>query len=169
MNTAQFSQRLGVWFLFGAFLVTFSQSAASPLPQRLDDESAGLFDYERSIGFDLKEESAKEQEGVTIRDVNYAATTQQRGRVKAYLVQPGGKGPFAGVLFFHWYGRPNGNRDQFLNEAVSLAKQGTTSLLIQGYFPFAVPPADANTLTGPKSSAMPFRRSRLLRSMARCA
>ncbi len=26
-----------------------------------------------------------------------------------------------------------------------------------------------NTLTGPKSSAMPFRRSRLLRSMARCA
>jgi len=145
MNTAQFSQRVGVLFLFGAFLVTFSQPAASPLAQRLDDESARLFDYERSVGFDLKEESAKEQEGVTIRDVNYAASTQQRARVKAYLVQPGGKGPFAGVLFFHWYGRPNGNRDQFLNEAVSLAKQGTTSLLIQGYFPWAVPPADAKT------------------------
>ncbi|MBA3355761.1 MAG: hypothetical protein H0U18_07440 [Pyrinomonadaceae bacterium] len=88
MNTAQFSQRVGVLFLFGAFLVTLSQPAASSLAQRLDDESARLFDYERSIGFDLKEESAKEQEGVTIRDLNYAASTQQRGRVKAYLVQP---------------------------------------------------------------------------------
>ena len=49
------------------------------------------------------------------------------------------------MLFFHWYGTPNGNRDQFLDEAVLLAKQGTASLLIQGYFPWTVPPADEET------------------------
>jgi dienelactone hydrolase len=110
----------------------------------VENETAA-FTYNPSVVFALKEESAKEQDGVTIRDVNYAAYSPQRGRIKAYLVQPGGKGPFAGVLYFHWYGTPNGNRDQFLNEAVSLAKQGAASLLIQGYFPWAVPPADANT------------------------
>lgn len=145
MRTTHFSQRVGVLFLISTLLITFSQLAASPLPQMSDSESARLFDYDRSVAFDLKEESAREQDGITIRDVNYAAYTPQRGRIKAYLIKPAGKGPFAGVLFFHWYGSPNGNRDQFLNEAVSLARQGTASLLIQGYFPWAVPPADAKS------------------------
>ncbi len=109
-----------------------------------DDQSA-VFKYDASAAFDLKEESVKNQEGVTIRDINYAAATSKRGRVNAYLVQPAGKGPFAGVLFFHWYGAPNGNRSQFLDEAVSLARDGVSSLLIQGYFPWGVQPADADT------------------------
>jgi dienelactone hydrolase len=109
------------------------------------DDETEVFTYDQSIAFDLKVESVRDQDGVTIRDVNYAAYTPRRGRIKAYLIQPGGKGSFAGVLFFHWYGTPNGNRDQFLNEAVSLAKQGAASLLIQGYFPWAVPPVDAIT------------------------
>jgi dienelactone hydrolase len=125
--------------------MAFSQSTASPIPQLSNRDSAALFDYDQSVAFDLKEESARHQDGVTTRDVNYAAYNPQRGRVKAYFIQPDGKGPFAGVLFFHWYGTPKGNRDQFLDEAVSLAKQGTMSLLIQGHFPWAVPPADAKT------------------------
>ncbi len=126
-------------------MITLSQPSASPLPELWEDPSARLFDYDRSVAFDLKEESPREQDGVTIRDITYAAYTPQRGRIKAYLIRPAGKGAFAGVLFFHWYGTPNGNRNQFLDEAVSLAKQGTTSLLIQGYFPWAVPPVDART------------------------
>jgi dienelactone hydrolase len=109
------------------------------------ENASAVFTYDRSVAFDLKEESAKDQDGVSIRDVNYAALTPRRDRIKAYLVQPGGKGSFAGVLFFHWYGTPNGNRNQFLDESVALAKQGVTSLLIQGYFPWAVPPLDAVT------------------------
>jgi len=104
-----------------------------------------VFKYDPSVAFDLKEESVKMQDGVTIRDVNYVGYSPQHGRIKAYLIEPGGKGSFAGVLFFHWYGNPNGNRDQFLDEAISLAKQGTVSLLIQGYFPWTVPPVAANT------------------------
>lgn len=127
------------------FLLTvFSQSMASPLPQKASEQSARLFAY-KPVAFDLKEESVQDQSGVTIRDVNYAAYTSQRGRVKAYLIRPAGKGPFAGVLFFHWLGEPNGDRNEFLNEAVELAKQGTVSLLIQGYFPWTVEPKDGET------------------------
>lgn len=144
-RNAYLNQRVGLFFLLGTLLTAFSYPAASPRPQTSSNESAQLFDYKRTVTFDIKGATSKEEDGVTIRDINYAAHTPQRGRIKAYLIQPEGKGPFAGVLFFHWYGTPNGNRDQFLNEAVSLAKQGTTSLLIQGYFPWAVPPADAAT------------------------
>jgi dienelactone hydrolase len=144
-HNAYLNQRAGLIVLLGTFLIAFSHPTASPRPQTSSNETARLFDYKRSVTFDIKGETSKEEDGVTIRDINYAAYTPQRGRIKAYLIQPAGKGPFAGVLFFHWYGTPNGNRDQFLNEAVSLAKQGTASLLIQGYFPWAVPPADAIT------------------------
>lgn len=162
-----FTDRNG-WYRFnvvqpGRYRVTFTSGSFKTLTQQKieiesnshrrfdaelevteDDQTVG-FSYDQSVAFDLKEESARDQDGVTIRDVTYAANTPQRDRIKAYLIQPVGKGPFAGVLFFHWYGTPNGNRNQFLDEAVSLAKQGTASLLIQGYFPWAVPPVDDET------------------------
>ena len=115
------------------------------LTSKTKDELAKLLAYDQSTKFDLKEVSTKEQDGVTIQDIDYAALNPQRGRVKAYLIKPGGKGPFAGVLFFHWLGTPNGDRTQFLDEAVALAKQGTVSVLIQGFFPWAVQPTDGQT------------------------
>jgi dienelactone hydrolase len=117
---------------------------ASAVSQKASSQTAPLFAY-KSVAFALKEESAREQNGVLIRDVNYSAYTPARGRIKAYLVRPAGKGRFAGLLFFHWLGEPNGNRNEFLEEAVALAKQGTVSLLIQGYFPWAVEPKDGET------------------------
>lgn len=50
-----------------------------------------------------------------------------------------------GVLFFHWLGEPNGDRNEFLDEAVELAKRGTVSLLIQGYFPWTIQPINGET------------------------
>lgn len=145
MRTPRATQRPGILILLGALLLASSQAAALGLSTERKGEPARLFDYDRTAAFDLKEESAKEQGGVTVRDVNYAAYDKRRGRVKAYLVKPGGKGPFACVLFFHWLGRPNGDRNEFLDEAVSLAKQGTLSLLIQGYFPWSEQPTDGPT------------------------
>ncbi|HZE71969.1 MAG TPA: hypothetical protein VE135_20860 [Pyrinomonadaceae bacterium] len=109
------------------------------------DVRTSLFAYDRSRPFELKELSKQERQGVTISDVEYAPYTAKRGRIKAFLVRPAGNGPFAGVLFFHWLGRPNGDRTQFVEEAVSLARQGTVSLLIQGYFPWQVDPVDGPT------------------------
>lgn len=145
MHIVRLSHCVAVWLLSLNLMGPSSTTMASPLPPETKDESARLFDYDRSLAFDLQEVSAKQQDGVTIRDINYAAHTSGRGRIKAYLIEPAGKGPFAGVLFFHWYGTPNGNRNQFLDEAVELARRGTTSLLIQGYFPWAIAPADAQT------------------------
>lgn len=110
-----------------------------------DNQDAQLFAYKESVPFDMKNVSEKDQGGIIIQDIDYAAHTSERGRMKAYLMRPKGDGPFAGILFFHWLGEPNGNRNQFVDEAVALAKQGTISLLIEGYFPWKVDPKDGQT------------------------
>jgi len=135
--------------IVGALLIASVGSATSGWSKKLDRNRvrnrAQMFRYDPSRVFDLKEESKKEQEGVTIRDVNYAAYAPKHGRIKAYLIQPAGKGHFAGVLFFHWLGEVNSDRTEFLHEAVALGKRGTASLLIQGYFPWSEEPTDGET------------------------
>lgn len=130
---------------FGFLMPANSQTTVQPKSQNSRAATASLFAY-RPVPFDLKEESSKQQIGAIIRDITYAGYTPQRGRIRAYLVQPAEVvGPFAGVVFFHWYGKPNGDRTEFLDEAVALARQGTVSLLIQGFFPWAVAPANAQS------------------------
>src|SRR5262245_57002160 len=111
-------------------LTSFNSSSAA------GQQRTNLFDYDRSITFDLKEDSSRDQDGVTIRDLNYAPYNAAHGRVAAYIVRPKGRGHFAGVLFFHWLGSVNSNRNEFLAEAIDLAKHGAVSLLIQGNFPW---------------------------------
>jgi cephalosporin-C deacetylase-like acetyl esterase len=101
--------------------------------------------YNKAAPFDLHERTTKEENGVVIQDVDYAGYTEAHGRIKAFIVKPHGKGPFAGIVYFHWLGRPNGDRTQFLDEAVAIAKQGVVSVLIQGYFPWKEPPTDGPT------------------------
>jgi dienelactone hydrolase len=126
-----------------AILLTVSGAMASPKQPSADTKNP--FSYDPSVALDLKEVSTKEENGVEIKDLNYASYAPNHGRIKAYLVKPKGKGPFAGILYFHWLGRPKGDRTQFLDEAVAIAKQGVVSVLIQGYFPWAEPPVDGPT------------------------
>src|SRR2546423_1315511 len=142
MNHLVAGQRLGILILIGAMLMASAESFASPRGKKPD---ARLFTYDRSAAFDLKEESSKQQDGVTIRDVNYAAYAPRHRRIKAYLIKPAGNGPFPGVLFFHWLGNVKSDRTEFLDEAVALGKQGIASLLIQGYFPWLEEPAEGRT------------------------
>ena len=101
--------------------------------------------YNSAAPFDLHERSTKEEDGVVIQDVDYAGHEPAHGRIKAFIIKPQGKGPFAGIVYFHWLGRPNGDRTQFLKEATAIAKQGVVSVLIQGYFPWKEPPVDGPT------------------------
>src|SRR2546422_6167096 len=142
MRNVVAGQRVGILILIGAMFIVSAAPVASPRGKKPD---ARLFVYDRSVAFDLKEESAKEQDGVIIRDVNYAAYAPRHGRIKAYLIKPGGKGLFPGVLFFHWLGNVKSDRTEFLDEAVALGKQGTASLLIQGYFPWLEEPTEGQT------------------------
>ncbi len=133
-------RRVGIIVFACLLIATFDSSIA--LAQR-NDSRPSLFDYDRSTALDLKEVSARDQDGVNIRDINYAALNPAQKRINAYLVKPKGRGRFAGVLFFHWLGNVKSDRNEFLDEAIALAKQGTASLLIQGHFPWIEEPSEA--------------------------
>jgi cephalosporin-C deacetylase-like acetyl esterase len=97
-----------------------------------DREMLRHFDYNRKAPLDVQESGVERRGEVTIHDVSYASP--KGGRVPAYLVVPGGKGPFAAVIWGHWYmpGSEFLNRKEFLDEAVMLAASGVVSLLPDG-------------------------------------
>jgi len=86
------------------------------------------FEYDRTAPLDIREASVERRGRVDIHDISYASPAG--GRVPAYLVKPLGKGPFAAILWGHWYmtGSEFRNRKEFLAEAVALAAGGVVSL-----------------------------------------
>ena len=84
--------------------------------------------------------TASERDGARIHDLRISDGAE------AFLVEPidGGRGP--AILFLHWFDTqaPDGNRTQFVDEAIGLAREhGAVSLLPQGRFPWASDPTDA--------------------------
>jgi dienelactone hydrolase len=90
------------------------------------------FDYDRAAALEVKEIGLERRGETAIHDLSYASP--KGGRVPAYLVVPKGKGPFAAVIWGHWYweNSPMRNRKEFLEEAVVLAHSGVVSLLTDG-------------------------------------
>ena len=89
-------------------------------------------DYDQRAPLDLQKSGATKCGDVYIFDISYASP--KGGRVPAYLVVPHGNGPFAAVIWGHWYwnNSPQRNRSEFLDEAVALAPTGVVSLLTDG-------------------------------------
>jgi dienelactone hydrolase len=82
---------------------------------------------------------------VVVEDITISVPGQDD--VQAWLVKPGGtlkKHTQAGVLWLHWLGEINGDRSEYLAEAVTMAGKGVVSVLPQGYFPW-VPNPDGTT------------------------
>jgi len=90
------------------------------------------FNYDRTASLDMQEVGVEHRGSVAVHDIFYASP--KGGRVPAYLVVPDGKGPFAAVIWGHWYmpGSEFLNRKEFLAEAVALAPSGVVSLLTDG-------------------------------------
>ena len=90
------------------------------------------FDYDQKASLDLQEIGVEHRGNVAVHDISYASP--KGGRVPAYLVVPSGKGPFAAVIWGHWYWGNSAmrNRKEFLDEAVALAPAGVMSLLTDG-------------------------------------
>lgn len=82
---------------------------------------------------------------VVVEDITIPVPGQDP--VQAWLVRPGGqlkKHSQGGVLWLHWLGEINGDRSEYLSEAVTMAGRGVVSVLPQGYFPW-VPNPDGTT------------------------
>jgi dienelactone hydrolase len=104
---------------------------ASPLLAQ-DADLLRRFDYDRGAPLDVREIGVEQRGDIAIHDVSY--TSPKGGRVPAYLVVPKGRGPFAAVIWGHWYweNSPMRNRKEFLDEAVAFATCGVVSLLTDG-------------------------------------
>ncbi|HEV2698455.1 MAG TPA: hypothetical protein VGU90_10715 [Terriglobales bacterium] len=97
-----------------------------------DSQLLAHFDYDRAAPLGIQEAGVEHRGNVTIHDISYVSP--KGGRVPAYLVVPSGKGPFAAVIWGHWY-MPRSeflNRKEFLAEAMALAPSGVVSLLTDG-------------------------------------
>lgn len=115
--------------------------AQSPTPA---DSAAQVFAYNAEAPLDFQEKPVEDVHGVKVQDVSY--TSPKGGRVPAFLIVPPGKGPFAGLVFVHW---GQGDRSEFLAEAVMLAQAGAESLLIDA--PYNRPGAPVgDTFTHPE-------------------
>jgi dienelactone hydrolase len=97
-----------------------------------ESNNSRSFDYDQKAPLDMQEAGVENRGDVAIHDISYASP--KGGRVPAYLVVPAGRGPFAAVLWGHWYWANSEffNRKEFLDEAVALAQAGVVSLLTTG-------------------------------------
>lgn len=120
--------RKAIWFVllvgFGAFLHSTSFAQDAHLLRH--------FDYDQKAPLGNKQIRVQHREYANVYDSTYASP--KGGVVPAYLVVPKGKGPFAAVIWGHWYWDNSSmrNRRQFLDEAVVLAQAGVVSLLPDG-------------------------------------
>jgi cephalosporin-C deacetylase-like acetyl esterase len=98
-----------------------------------DAELVRHFDYDAKAPLEMKVLGMEKRGEATVYDITYASP--KGGVVPAYLVVPAKeKGPFAAVVWGHWYWTNSDmrNRKQFLDEAVALAPAGVVSLLTDG-------------------------------------
>ena len=107
-------------------------SGVVPAAAQLDQ----LLAYDSSKPLDVKVVGTEKKGDVQVEDITFGSVAGNEP-VQAYLVRPAsGSGPFAGVLFVHWFAPPDptSNRTQFLNEAEALARRGVVSLLVSTFW-----------------------------------
>jgi len=104
------------------------QNAEPPKPSYPD--LLPRFDYDSHAGLEIRETDVHKRDKVRLIELNYAGAGGDR--VPAYLLIPPGGGSFPAIIWGHWLmkGSPLANKDEFLEEAVALAKSGVVSLLI---------------------------------------
>ena len=131
MENVQRYRRLSVMVAVGLIMIFGIRPFPScVLAQTSNPDDSAHFNYDKNVSLNVKQVSAKVQDGVTIQEITY--TGANGDTVPAYLVIPNGTGRFAGVIWGHWLmpGAANSNREEFLEEAIALAPTGVISLLI---------------------------------------
>ena len=117
-------------FRFVAGVAFIVAGAMAGLAQ--DAEMVKHFDYDRNAPLNIKQIGVQRRANATIYDLTY--DSPKGGVVPAYLVVPKGRGPFAAMIWGHWYWQNSSmrNRKEFLDEAIAMAPAGVVSLLTDG-------------------------------------
>ena len=110
-----------------AILIVANVAALAQTAEAIDQ-----FDYDKKAPLNIRHVGAEQRAKATIYDITY--DSPKGGAVPAYLVVPKGRGPFAAVIWGHWYWADSAmrNRKEFLDEAIALAPAGVISLLTDG-------------------------------------
>jgi cephalosporin-C deacetylase-like acetyl esterase len=89
-----------------------------------------LFEYDRTAAPEATITLTAERNGVRIFDFSF--TSPVDGRVPGILITPPGSGRFPVILYGHWMmrGSPFGNKTEFLEEAVVMARAGALCVLL---------------------------------------
>lgn len=97
-----------------------------------DAEMIQHFDYDQKAPLNIKQVGVQRRETATVYDLTF--DSPKGGVVPAYLVVPKGRGPFAAIVWGHWYWENSSmrNRREFLDEAIAMAPSGVISLLTDG-------------------------------------
>src|SRR6266446_4470085 len=113
-----------------SFAAIFLLSVAHSRAQ--DADLVRHFDYDQNAPLAIKQVGVQHRANATVYDITY--DSPKGGVVPAYLVVPKGRGPFAAVVWGHWYWGNSSmrNRRQFLDEAIVLAQARVVSLLTDG-------------------------------------
>ncbi|HEX3271221.1 MAG TPA: hypothetical protein VHR15_11275 [Ktedonobacterales bacterium] len=82
-----------------------------------------LFQYDENAPLNVQVLAERYVGDTIVRDITYASPGG--GQIPAYLILPAQSAPQAGVIFGHW---GEGNREEFVDEAVILADLGFASL-----------------------------------------
>jgi dienelactone hydrolase len=90
-----------------------------------------MFDYDQQADPEVTVVSTEKRGEVAVRDITFPSPVDGEA-IRAYLVVPPGDGLFPAILYVHWLGEHNSNRDEFLDEAVMMAGEGVISLLVDG-------------------------------------
>lgn len=103
------------------------------------------FDYDTRSALELRETNIEKRGDVMLIELNYAGAGGDR--VPAYLVLPHGGDNHPAIIWGHWLqkGSPLANKDEFLEDALVLARAGVVSVLVdapQARHDFSPPPND---------------------------
>jgi dienelactone hydrolase len=106
-----------------------TQSNGEP-PKPSYPELLPRFDSDSRSSLDQRETDVQKRGNIRLIELNYSGASGDR--VPAYLLIPPGGGPFPAIIWGHWLMKnsPLANKDEFLEEAIVLARSGVVSLLI---------------------------------------
>ncbi|MFT7485745.1 MAG: dienelactone hydrolase [Candidatus Paceibacteria bacterium] len=117
---------------------------SSPTRQPIAKEVMDLFEYDKEADLELEEGSFVQHNGYSQSDLSFSSPAG--GRVPAFLFQPEGEGPHAGILLMH--GMP-GSRKDALMFASDYVKAGAVVVAISA--PWARP-------DGPRAQILNFTK-----------